>query len=106
MEPEEIRKARTERGLTIQEVSDKIGAPYSAVHRWEMGINRPSAKYITALTRLLKEGAEGDKEMSEVDFLKKRVSDLEALVESQKQTIDLQADALSIAKAALNQIKN
>ena len=87
MEPNDIRKARMERGLTIQEVSDKIGAPYSAVHRWEMGKNKPSAKYISALTRLLKNGEVGEKEMSEVGYLKKRISDLEALVESQEKTI-------------------
>jgi len=87
LEPSEIRRARMERGLTIQEVSDKIGAPYSAVHRWEMGKNKPSAKYISALTRLLKNGVEGEKEMSEVDYYKKRISDLEALVESQEKTI-------------------
>tara|TARA_S200002703_G_scaffold149213_1_gene146562 strand:+ start:1236 stop:1571 length:336 start_codon:yes stop_codon:yes gene_type:complete len=105
MEPNEIRKARMERGLTIQEVSDKIGAPYSAVHRWEMGKNKPSAKYISALTRLLNDGDLGETEASEVDFLKKRILDLEALVESQKQTIELQAEALKIAKTALTNIK-
>ena len=101
MEPNDIRKARMERGLTIQEVSDKIGAPYSAVHRWEMGKNKPSAKYISALTRLLNGGDLGETEVSEVDFLKKRISDLEALTESQKQTIELQREALQIAKDAL-----
>ena len=101
MEPSEIRRARMERGLTIQEVSDKIGAPYSAVHRWEMGKNKPSAKYISALTRLLNGGDLGETEVSEVDFLKKRISDLEALTESQKQTIELKREALQIAKDAL-----
>ena len=38
-------------GLTVQEVSNRLGAPYSAVHRWEKGENRPSAKYIAAIEK-------------------------------------------------------
>ena len=52
MKPNEIREARMALGLTVQDVSKKLGAPYSAVHRWEKGENRPSAKYIAALRDL------------------------------------------------------
>jgi len=99
MKPNEIREARTALGLTVQDVSKKLGAPYSAVHRWEKGENRPSAKYIAALRDLFdgKQTAAGEK--TEVDFLKQRIADLEKQLEDQREIINVFKAALeTIAK--------
>ena len=104
MDAHAIREKRMERGLTIQEVSKRIGAPYSAVHRWEMGKNKPSAKYKKALEDLLAgtESLDG----TEDNHLRQRIADLEELVSSQKDTIALQKEALNIAKSTLVDISN
>jgi len=98
MNPKEIREARMALGLTVQEVSNKLGAPYSAVHRWEKGENRPSAKYIAALRDLF-DGKQTAGEKSEVDFLKQRIADLEKQLEDQREIINVFKAALeTIAK--------
>jgi len=98
MKPDEIREARMALGLTVQDVSKKLGAPYSAVHRWEKGENRPSAKYIAALRDLF-DGKQTAGEKSEVDFLKQRIADLEKQLEDQREIINVFKAALeTIAK--------
>lgn len=98
MNPKEIREARMALGLTVQDVSKKLGAPYSAVHRWEKGENKPSAKYIAALRDLF-DGKQTAGEKSEVDFLKQRIADLEKQLEDQREIINVFKAALeTIAK--------
>ena len=98
MKPNEIREARMALGLTVQDVSKKLGAPYSSVHRWEKGENRPSAKYIAALRDLF-DGKQTAGEKSEVDFLKQRIADLEKQLEDQREIINVFKAALeTIAK--------
>ena len=98
MEATEIRAAREALGLTVQDVSKKLGAPYSAVHRWEKGENRPSAKYVAALRDLF-DGKQTAVEKSEVDFLKQRIADLETQLEDQREIINVFKAALeTIAK--------
>jgi len=98
MKPNEIREARMALGLTVQDVSKKLGAPYSAVHRWEKGENSPSAKYIAALRDLF-DGKQTAGEKSEVDFLKQRIIDLEKQLEDQREIINVFKAALeTIAK--------
>ena len=98
MNPKEIREARMALGLTVQDVSKKLGAPYSAVHRWEKGENRPSAKYIAALRDLF-DGKQTAGEKTEVDFLKQRIADLEKQLEDQREIINVFKAALeTIAK--------
>jgi len=98
MKPNEIREARMALGLTVQDVSKKLGAPYSAVHRWEKGENRPSAKYIASLRDLF-DGKQTAGEKSEVDFLKQRIADLEKQLEDQREIINVFKAALeTIAK--------
>ena len=98
MKPNEIREARMALGLTVQDVSKKLGAPYSAVHRWEKGENRPSAKYIAALRDLF-DGKQTAGEKTEVDFLKQRIADLEKQLEDQREIINVFKAALeTIAK--------
>jgi len=98
MKPNEIREARMALGLTVQDVSKKLGAPYSAVHRWEKGENRPSAKYIAALRDLF-DGKQTAGEKLEVDFLKQRIADLEKQLEDQREIINVFKAALeTIAK--------
>lgn len=48
-----IRKARRERGLTLQQVADRIGVSYPAVQQWEAGRTRPSTENLLKLQAVL-----------------------------------------------------
>ncbi len=101
MNPKQIKAERMRLGLTLQEVAQKVGAPYSAVHRWEKGQNKPSARNQKRLEDLfagkLSESPESNK--SELEYLRKRVADLEAMVASQEKTLAVFRTALEkIAK--------
>ena len=50
-----MKESRLRLGMSIQDLSNKIGAPYSAVYRWEKGINKPSPKYLISLHHLFNE---------------------------------------------------
>jgi len=108
MEPEEIRQKREDAGWTRQTFAELVGAPTSAIYKWEKGHSRPSKKNLKRLEDVFNGSADSgaDNALGENKYLHKRIADLEALVESQKQTIELQAEALQIAKTALTNIKS
>lgn len=47
--PQRIRQARKERGLTIQQLADKLGCSHPNVHQWESGKRNPK---LTTLHRI------------------------------------------------------
>ena len=101
MDQKTIKAERNRLGLTLQEVAEKVGAPYSAVYRWEKGQNKPSARNLKRLQDLfagkLSENPESNE--SEVEYLRKRVADLEAMLASQEKTLAVFRTALEkIAK--------
>jgi len=99
MKKEEIKAARKKLGLTLQEVAQKVGAPYSAVYRWEKGDNKPSARNLKRLEDLFAGKLSEKEESSEIGYLRMRVADLEALVASQEKTLEIFRTALEkIAK--------
>ena len=48
-----IRMYRKERGLTQEQLADKINVTKSRVSNWEQGINRPDADILTDICRAL-----------------------------------------------------
>lgn len=53
---ERIKKLRTERDMSMQELADKVGVAKSSVHRWESGttpISQISSDHIEALAKAL-----------------------------------------------------
>jgi len=99
MKPDEIKAERTRLGLTLQELAQKIGAPYSAVYRWEHGDNKPSARNQKRLIDLFAGKLPESEEGNEKDYLRKRIEDLEAMVASQEKTLEVFRTALEkIAK--------
>lgn len=48
-----IRMYRKERGLTQEQLADKINVTKSRVSNWEQGINRPDADILTDICRVL-----------------------------------------------------
>ena len=101
MKPDEIKAERNRLGLTLQEVAEKVGAPYSAVYRWEKGQNKPNANNQKRLEDLFAGRIPESEERNENEFeyLRKRVSDLEAMVASQEKTLEVFRTALEkIAK--------
>ena len=49
-----IRELRIQKGLTQKQVADALSVSRPAVIYWEQGKTQPSAKYIKALSRILK----------------------------------------------------
>ena len=102
-----IRQARQANGWSQQELAEKVGAPASSVYKWEKGLSKPSKNNQKRLEDVFNGSVNSGAKIAsgENEYLHKRIADLEALVESQKQTIELQAEALQIAKTALTNIK-
>ena len=89
MEPDEIRQKREEAGWTRQTFAELVGAPTSAIYKWEKGRSRPSKKNLKRLEDVFsgKIDSGAEKASGENDYLQKRIADLEALVASQEKTI-------------------
>lgn len=51
--PATLKKARKERGLTLQQVADAIGVTYPAVQQWEAGRTLPTTENLMKLQQLL-----------------------------------------------------
>jgi transcriptional regulator with XRE-family HTH domain len=49
-----IRAARQRRGLTQQQVADKLGVTKATVSGWECGYNDPAPRAAIALTKILR----------------------------------------------------
>lgn len=82
----------------MQELAEKVGAPYSAIFRWEKGQNKPSSKNLVKLKKLFA-GEDVLDESSETRYLKNRIVDLEKQIEDQREIINVFKNALeSIAK--------
>ena len=90
MKPEEIRQKREEAGWTPQTFAELLGAPTSAIYKWEKGHSRPSKKNQKRLEEVFSgsdSGAGNDSE--EVQHLRQRISDLENLVAAKEDTIQI-----------------
>ena len=105
MEPEEIRRKREEAGWTRQTFAELIGAPTSAIYKWEKGHSRPSRKNLKRLEDVFsgKDSGAGNNH-SDDQHLRQRIIDLEARLEDKDKNIALLEDALAIAKSALKEI--
>ena len=49
-----LRSARLQRGLTLKNVADAVGVSGPAVSRWEVGLNEPSEKNLSAVCKVLR----------------------------------------------------
>ena len=104
MEPEEIRRKREEAGWTRQTFAELIGAPTSAIYKWEKGHSRPSRKNLKRLEDVFSGKDSGAGNHSDDQHLRQRIIDLEARLEDKDKNIALLEDALAIAKSALKEI--
>ena len=108
MEPEEIRRKREEAGWTRQTFAELVGAPTSAVYKWEKGTSKPSPRNRKRLEEVFSgstnSGAGNDSE--EVQHLRQRIVDLEGRLADKEKNIALLEEALSIAKSTLVEISN
>ena len=91
MKPEEIRQKREEAGWSQQELAEKVSAPSSSVYKWEKGMSRPSKNNQKRLEDVFSSkadsGAGNDSEY--IKHLRQRISDLENLVASKEDTIQI-----------------
>jgi len=90
MEPihERFRKLRTERGLTVKQLSQHIGVPESTYREWEYGrtlIGPPYVKLAEALSTPLSVLMTG--EMSEAEWILEELKQIESQVASLKSKI-------------------
>ena len=102
MKPEEIRQKREDAGWTRQTFAELVGAPTSAIYKWEKGHSRPSKKNLKRLEDVFNGSADSGagNASGENEYLHKRIADLEALVASQEKTIEAFRTALErIAKS-------
>ena len=104
MKPEEIRQKREEAGWTRQTFAELIGAPASAIYKWEKGLSQPSRKNLKRLEDVFSSkadsGAGNDSE--EVQHLRQRISDLENLVASKEETIQILKEFLDKKRSSTN----
>ena len=104
MKPEEIRQKREEAGWSQQELAEKVGAPSSSVYKWEKGMSRPSKNNQKRLEDVFSSkadsGAGNDSE--EVQHLRQRISDLENLVASKEDTIQILKEFLDKKRSSTN----
>ncbi len=49
-----LRNARIERGLTVAYVAGEVGVSTVSIYLWELGRNKPRAKNLSALCKVLK----------------------------------------------------
>ena len=101
MKPEEIRQKREDAGWTRQTFAELVGAPTSAIYKWEKGHSNPSKKNLKRLEDVFNGSVDSGAKIAsgENEYLHKRIADLEALVASQEKTIEAFRTALErIAK--------
>jgi len=108
MEPAEIRRKREEAGWTRQTFAELVGAPTSAVYKWEKGTSKPSPRNRKRLEEVFSgstnSGPGNDSE--EVQHLRQRIVDLEGRLADKGKNIALLEEALSVAKTALAKLAN
>ena len=47
-----IKEMRTKRGMSQQDLADKLGVGRSTVTLWELGVNKPRADMLIALAKV------------------------------------------------------